>query len=154
MGSQVGYTVIEVFIVMVVIGILGALVFANVQNSNARGRDAERTADMDTLHSRLEEFFSDYGAYPNTLSASALPGVSTEALTDPNGVAIVIESPVTSQVAAEATANPTVAANYKYIPYPTGCGTNSCTGYVLKTFIESPTATVTNPYMRLGLNNN
>lgn len=151
---QYGYTVAEMLIVIMVIGILAALTFSGVQSSNARGRDAERTADIDVLHSRLEEYFSDYGGYPSTLAATNLPGVNPEALKDPQGVIVVIEAPVANLVAAQAAAAPTASANYKYTPYPTNCSGSNCTGYVLKSFIEVPTERVPNPYERLGLQNN
>lgn len=149
-----GFTIVEVFIVVVVVGILAALVFSSIQGGNARGRDAERTADIDVLHSRLEEYFSDYGGYPHTLTTTNLPGVNPDALKDPSGALIVIEAPVANQVVAQASSAPTVSANYKYIPYPTGCSGSNCTGYVLKSFIEVPTDRVPNPYERLGLQNN
>lgn len=152
--NQFGYTVAELLIVIMVIGILAAITFSGIQSSNARGRDAERTADIDVLHSRLEEYFSDYGGYPNTLNITNLPGVNPDVLKDPNGVAITIEPPVANLVAAQASATPTASANYKYIPYPTSCAGSTCTGYVLKSFIEVPTERVPNPYVRLGLNNN
>lgn len=152
--SQSGYTMAEVLVVVVVVGILAAIAFNGIQSSNARARDAERTADIDVLHSRLEEYFSDYGGYPGTLTTSNLPGVNPDVLKDPNGVAISVDTPVANVVAALASTAPSAAANYKYIPYPTSCTGSNCTGYVLKSFIEVPTERVPNPYVRLGLNNN
>jgi mannose-1-phosphate guanylyltransferase len=59
---------------------------------------------------------------------------------------------VADEAAATGATGPTTDTEYFYIPFPTGC-TDDCTGYVLKAFIERPTDTTSNPYVKLGLNN-
>jgi prepilin-type N-terminal cleavage/methylation domain-containing protein len=149
-----GFTTIEVLIVIIVISLLATLTLNLIGGAQGRGRDEQRAADLDTLHSRLEEYFSDNGGYPNTLNASLFPGIDDEVLKDPAQVNIVIASASSNQYAALAVSNPTAAANYKYIPYPTGCGLITCTGYVLKSYIELPDTNKPNPYVLYGLNNN
>ncbi|MGH7196791.1 MAG: type II secretion system protein [Candidatus Saccharimonadales bacterium] len=150
-----GYTIVEFIVVIAVIGILAALAFTGITNSQARARDAERVADMNTLHSRLEEYHNDKGGYPNTFTATTFAGIDPEALKDPNGNSITISSTVSDQAAARAVASPTGSgAQYIYIPYPTGCTAITCTGYVLKSYIEQPNGDIPNPYARYGLNNN
>jgi type IV pilus assembly protein PilA len=152
---QKGFTIFELLIVITVIGILSSMAFIGITDSQKRGRDTHRTADIDTLHSRLEEYYADKGAYPNTISTAVLPGLPADALIDPDGVSITINSPVASQATAAAVTNPTGTPNdYVYIPYPTGCGLTTCRGYILKSFVEKPTAPITNPYVRSGLYNN
>jgi len=153
--KQTGFTIIELIVVIVVIGILATLSYIGIANTQARSRDTHRTTDIDTLHSRLEEYYTDKGAYPNTLSTTTFPGLPASALVDPDGVSIQIRTPVASQAAAAASSNPTGTPNdYSYTPYPTGCGLTSCRGYILKSFVEIPTAPITNPYIRSGLYNN
>lgn len=155
--SFAGYTLVEIMLVIFVIGLLLAAVINATQSSQARARDSERATDLDNIHSKLEEYFSDNGGYPNTLSGTILKGIGAqpEILKDPAGNTITIVSPVANQVTAMAVANPTdTGAQYKYIPYPTSCGLITCTGYVLKSYIEKPSSVVPNPYIRLGLNNN
>lgn len=149
-----GFTLLELFIVITVILILSGLVLGSLQGTQAKARDAERAADIDNIRSKLEQYYSDNGGYPHTLNTSLLAVLDPSALTDPAGVSITIVSPVADQAAARAAANPTAAANYKYIPYPTGCSTITCTGYVLKTYIEQPTGKTPDPYAVYGLNNN
>lgn len=149
-----GYTVIELLIVIVVIGILTGLVVNGIQNSQVRSRDTQRITDVDTLHSKLESYYSDNGGYPNTFTISTLSNLSAETLKDPGGNALIIASPATDQVAAVGAANPGATHNYLYTSYPTGCGAITCTGYVLKAYIEQPTSDTPNPYVRYGLNNN
>ncbi len=149
-----GFTTIEVLIVIIVISLLATLTLNLIGGAQSRGRDEQRSADLDTLHSRLEEYFSDNGGYPNTLNASLFPGIDAEALKDPGEVDVVIVSPSSDQYTALSVANPDASANYKYIPYPTGCGLITCTGYVLKSYIELPDTNKPNPYVLYGLNNN
>jgi len=150
-----GYTIVELLIVIVVIGILSVLIFGGVINSQARARDTERATDIDVLRSRLEQYYNDNGGYPNTFSVSTFPAMDPATLKDPAGNTISIVAPVANQFTARATSNPTSSgAQYKYVPYPTGCGAITCTGYVLKTFIEQPSSKLPNPYVRYGLNNN
>ena len=152
--KQTGFTIVELLIVIVLVGILSSLVFVGIGKSQMRGRDTERAADIDVIHAQLEEYYTDKGAYPDTINRTLLPSLPPEVLVDPLGGSIQIYSPVASQAAAQATANPTGTPNYAYIPYPTGCGATNCRGYILKSLIENPTLPMTNPYVRAGLHNN
>jgi general secretion pathway protein G len=152
--QNAGFTVAELLIALVIVGILAGLVLFSVQGTQTTSRDSERTTDLETIHGKLEEYYEDKGGYPNTISAALLSGIDPEALVDPRGNSIQIASAVSDQVAAMAAANPTTTTNYEYIPYPVGCNTITCTGYVLKAFIEKPTTRVPNPFVRTGLHNN
>ncbi len=152
-NAQRGFTIIELLIVIAIIAILAGLVLNNFQGAQAKARDTQRVTDTNNVHSKLEEYYNENGAYPSTVVAADLPGIDAESLNDPDGTAIVANAAVADQTAAQAVANPDTDAEYLYIPYPTGC-TDDCTGYVLKTFIERPGDNTTNPYVKLGLNNN
>lgn len=150
-----GYSLVELLLVMAIISILIVLSSIGIGDSQAKSRDTERTSDINILHSRLEEYYTDKGAYPPTLSDALLPGLDPEALIDPNGNSIDQRTPVTSQVTARNSADPDGSgADYAYIPYPTGCGPTTCRGYFLKSYIEKPSDPITNPYLRSGLHNN
>jgi prepilin-type N-terminal cleavage/methylation domain-containing protein len=150
--NQRGFTIIELLIVIAIIAILAGLVLNNFQGAQARARDTHRTTDINTLHSQLEVYFNDNGAYPQTFTAATFPGMDAQALVDPDGNSIVINAAVANEAAANAVAAPTTNNEYQYIAWPTGC-TNNCTGYILRTFIERPGGNVTNPYVKRGLNN-
>lgn len=153
--SLTGFTIVELLIVIVVIGILATLVLNNISGARGKARDSQRVADITNLSSKLGEYYNDNGGYPSTFSATTLPGIDPEALKDPLGNSITINAPVASQAAAQAVAGPAAGEpNYKYIPYPTGCSGATCTGYILKSYIEEPTATTPNPYVNSGINNN
>jgi prepilin-type N-terminal cleavage/methylation domain-containing protein len=150
-----GYTIIELLIVVLVIGVMAGFAFVGITDSQARARDTERTADIDTLNSRLEEYFTDNGGYPETVSTTIFPGLDPAVLNDPQDVSIDIRAAVDSQADASASADPDgTGADYAYIPYPTGCSGITCRGYILKSYIEIPTQEIPNPYVRGGLHNN
>lgn len=150
--SQKGFTIIELLIVIAIIAILAGLVLNNFQGAQAKARDTQRVTDVNNIHSKLEEYYNENNAYPQTFTAATFPGVDAESLNDPDGNGVVINAAVADATAANAVADPDTTDEYLYIAWPTGC-TTDCTGYLLKTFIEKPSGTTTNPYEKLGLNN-
>lgn len=154
--KQAGYTLVELLMVMVLLGMLIGLAFVGIPNSQRDGRDTERVTDIDTLQSRLEDYYSDRASYPASLSTSVFPRLDPAALKDPAGQSLKNNTPVSDQSAAQLTTNPADSPNqYIYTAYPINCDSvPPCTGYVLKSFIESPTAKRPNPYVKRGINNN
>lgn len=59
-----GFTLIELLVVVSIIGIIAAVVFANVNEGGAQARDAERQSDLRNLQSALELYKNRYGRYP------------------------------------------------------------------------------------------
>lgn len=150
--AQKGFTIIELLIVIAIIAILAGLVLNNFQGAQAKARDTQRVTDLNNVHSKLEEYYNENNAYPQTFTAATFPGIDAASLSDPDGATITINAAVADETAAQAVADPDTADEYLYIAWPTGC-TNNCTGYLLKTFIERPGGSTTNPYEKLGLNN-
>ncbi len=78
-GSK-GFTIVELLIVIVVIGILAALVIVQFTNVQARARDAERKSDIRALQSKVAEYYALNGYYPITLgSVTSLPADACKA---------------------------------------------------------------------------
>jgi prepilin-type N-terminal cleavage/methylation domain-containing protein len=60
-----GFTIVELLIVIVVIGILAALVITTFSGIQQKARDTKRQTDIKALHSQLEAFFAANAAgYP------------------------------------------------------------------------------------------
>lgn len=76
-----GFTLIEVMIVIVLIGIIMMVSMGAFVSSRKSARDGKRKADLEQLRSALEMYRSDLGYYPNT--SEVVPGGS---LVDPKGV--------------------------------------------------------------------
>jgi len=60
-----GFTIIELLIVIVVIGILGLLVVTTYSGIQAKSRNASRQKELKDLQSQIEAFYSQNGYYPN-----------------------------------------------------------------------------------------
>jgi len=106
--SRSGFTIVELLIVIVVIGILAGLVFVQFNNVQGKARDSERKADIRLIESKLAEYRADNSAYPAALAD----------LTD---------------IPADALAGPGNGETYTYAATPADCTTdgNDCTGYTL-----------------------
>lgn len=154
--AQKGFTIIELLIVIAIIAILALLVLNNFQGAQAKARDQQRTTDINNIHSKLEEFYNENNYYPSTFTAATFPGIDDASLLDPIGSdSVNLNAAVADATAADAVAAPASdtsgGKSYLYVPYPTGC-TNNCTGYRLKTFIEKPSSTTPNPFVKKSLN--
>lgn len=68
MQGQKGFTLIEIIIVIVIIGILAAILIPSLISGPTKARDSERKGDLRTLKIKLEEYFQDNSVYPATLS--------------------------------------------------------------------------------------
>lgn len=94
---QQGFTIVELLIVIVVIGILAALVITTYSGIQQKGRNTERTTDLKAVQGQLEAYYATNGRYPattdlGTTSASNvtfikanMKGLDPEALRDPKG---------------------------------------------------------------------
>lgn len=60
-----GFTLVELLIVMVILGILATLIVGNFRNAQIRGRDAQRKSDLREMANALELFYQDHGQYPD-----------------------------------------------------------------------------------------
>lgn len=153
--NQSGFTIIELLIVIAVIAILALITINQYQGVQAKARDTKRITDISNIKDKLEEYYNENSGYPSQVSVANLPGMDAETIKDPKGVEIANNSAVASETAALAVAAPTAnGAQYKYVPFDddSSC-TNDCKGYVLMSFIERPTDTITNPLIKKGGNN-
>ena len=156
---QKGFTIIELLIVIAIIAILATLVLTNFQNAQAKGRDATRQTDINSIYQKLEEYHNEEGAYPQTFDTTVLAGIEDGALTDPRGddsieiLAAVADEAAANTAATGAADDDTAGTSaYTYAAFPTGC-TDDCTGYVLASYMEQEQPDGTNLYTKTGLNN-
>lgn len=131
---QRGFTVVELLIVIVVIGILAALVLNSFAGVQAKARDTQRQTDINAIATQLEACYNDRcnGTYPTLAElqdvAAAgwvetnLPGFDISALYDTTDTLIQGNAP-------------SATAQYQYSP--TCSGTPSvCTSFSLSTYQE------------------
>jgi len=121
--TQKGFTIVELLIVIVVIGILAALVLNAFSGVQAKARDTKRQTDVRAISSQLEAYFNGTGngAYPlgstlttDSTAAAAFPGFDVNALHPPttssNGVTLLATGDLTGGTysGSSVTAWPTV----------------------------------------------
>lgn len=126
-----GFTIVELLVVIVVIGILALITVTTFSGVTQRSRDAKRESDIKAIHGQLEAAFTITGGstYPTlaqlndtTYRSTNMKGLDGDALKDPQGTNNTI-------VAAPA------ARVYAYTVLPANCdgtgGTVPCTSYTL-----------------------
>jgi len=65
------FTLLELLIAIVILGVLSSLISGNFITSLKKGRDARRKADLEQIQRALEMYYEDKRAYP---TAAADPG--------------------------------------------------------------------------------
>lgn len=65
--NKKAFTLIEILIVVVIVGILSTLAIVSLQNSRAKSRDAKRIANLKQIQTALEVYYYNYKKYPETL---------------------------------------------------------------------------------------
>lgn len=61
---QRGFTLIELMIVIVILGILMGTILPRLTGAQSRARDTARRADLSNIAQALEVYFADFGEYP------------------------------------------------------------------------------------------
>lgn len=62
--TKSGFTLVELLVVVLIIGILATISIASYSAMQARGRDSRRTTDVANLTKALELYYDDTGAFP------------------------------------------------------------------------------------------
>lgn len=130
-----GFTIVELLIVIVVIGILAALVIVTYNGIQQKARDTERKTDVKALQGQLEAYWANNAKYPTlanlndaTFRSANMKGLDPAALADPKNP--------TSQAVCAATASNC----YGYTLTPANCdnaANGDCTNYVLTATLET-----------------
>lgn len=116
--NKKGFTIVELLIVIVVIGILATLVIVTFTGIQQKARNSQRQTDINAVDSHVEAFYATNGAYPTSAQlsdanwrAKYMKGLDAQALVSPKN-----ENIGTTKDAAEA---------YWYIPTHDD-GTTAC----------------------------
>jgi len=82
-----GFTIIELLIVIVVIGILATIGFVAYGNVTKSARDSDRQADAGNIAKKAEEGYAKDGQYPADIAGiQALGGLDTKTTTSPSNI--------------------------------------------------------------------
>ena len=84
-----GFTVIEIIVVILFLGVVATLLLIQRNNLEAAQRDTQRKTAINAMHFNLEEvYYTKNKSYPAEITSKKLPAMDPELLTDPNGVTI------------------------------------------------------------------
>lgn len=133
-----GFTIVELLIVIVVIGILALLVITTYSGIQAKARNSKRQTDIQSLQTQLEAFFSQNGYYPSLANLNDstwlndnMKSLDTNALIDPS-------NPTNSKTLLASPAAKSYSYNVKQSDGTTSCESDdtTCAKYTLTATYE------------------
>lgn len=160
--NQSGFTIVELLIVIVIIGILAGLVISTFVGVQQKGRNSERQTDINTISGQLEAYFAKNGGYPSNADLNNADWrTNNEIRVGDDDKALADPSSATTKSLAD-TAPAAVGEAYSYVTDPVTCNspTNDanppvsnaapfCTGYTLTAFMEGNNV---DPYVKKSSN--
>jgi prepilin-type N-terminal cleavage/methylation domain-containing protein len=137
-----GFTIVELLIVIVVIGILAAITIVAYSGIQARARDSIRQEDATTITKALELYYIDKGYYPNATkytpgSTAINSGWSTTTDGSWSNLVAVLNPYVSKLPSPPGSSSLTPAVtggnNYDYFGFSDSsyCGSSAGQGYLL-----------------------
>lgn len=141
--STSAFTIIELIAVISIIAVLAAVTIVAYSGVQARARDATRRADIGNIVKALEQYYDDYGSYPDPTGTASV--ISTEWYSSGDASWGTFGTSLASIIDATpkdpkgiANANPLNANEFAYA-YFTGanCGKSSGQWYLLVYRFES-----------------
>ncbi len=119
-NKQKGFTIVELLIVIVVIGILAAIVIVTFTGVQKKARDADRKSDVNGIAAQAEVYYGQEAKYPTLTELQTplfrtnnLKGLSEDAITAPGGT---VDADGTLVASGAAT------GNYQYVAEADGGG--------------------------------
>lgn len=119
MKQSRGFTVIEIIVVIVILLSASVIFFMQKNAISVAARDTERKTDINSMYYALEKVYHPANkSYPRTLDSSTLSTIDPESFIDPLG-------------------NTLGSAESDYRYEPTGCSSDACSGYTLRSSLEN-----------------
>jgi general secretion pathway protein G len=117
--KQAGFTIVELLIVIIVIGILATLVITTFTGIQQKARNTKRQTDINAIQGQVEAYYASNGKYPTladlndaTWRSTNMKGLDPNALQDPKGSAqTLVAAPVANSYAYAVTVDGTTACD-------------------------------------------
>ena len=126
-----GFTIVELLIVIVVIGILALLVITTYAGIQSKARNSKRQTDLKSLQTQIEAFFSQNGYYPSNTDLNSaswrttnMKSLDANALVDPSSTSSTCSG--STQTTCLADNNTGQAKQYSYYPQDSSGSSSNC----------------------------
>jgi type II secretory pathway pseudopilin PulG len=118
MKRSQGFTVIELIVAVLFLGIAASILLVQKANLSATHRDDQRKVAINAMYYNLEEVYhAKNGYYPSKIDSKTLTAMDPSLFTDPDGSAMTDQK-----------------SDYRY--EPTNCDNDKCQGYTLRASLE------------------
>lgn len=157
-NKQSGFTIVELLIVIIIIGILAGLVITQILGANQKARDTERKTDLNSLASQLETYFAKTGGFPEAADLNNADwrkaneinaGDNNKSLADPSGATNFTLGSSTVSANQYTYTTPTPSGGCISPTTSTGqtntAGDNYCTSFTLTAVLENKNDTQKDP---------
>lgn len=136
-GDDAGFSLIEILVVIVIIGILAAIAVPLLLSQRKKGYDASLKSDLRTVANDIESYYAEFEAYPTgmdgtNLTGSAAIGTESVTLSPGNTVAVHFNGSADAYCLQATNVRATSTAGWFYISNRGGIqpsGTTSCGSY-------------------------
>ncbi len=117
-----GFTVVEIIVVILFLGVATVILFVQKANLSATQRDDDRKTAINAMYYNLEEVFFEKNAYyPSKIDSKTLRAMDPSLFTDPEGVKMNEQ-------------------NSSYFYEGLNCNNEQCKGYKLHANLEKEAA--------------
>ncbi len=147
-----GFTIVELLIVIVVIGILAAITMVAFNGVQERARDAQRAQDVKTIVKALEVYYLDVGHYPMSQCGSSCPAgkkINSSWATTSDGTWSILEEALVPKYISALPSDPLASTddaagiyggfNYDYVVPGSWCNATWGQMYLLTYNLEAAT---------------
>lgn len=145
-----GFTIVELLIVIVVVGILAAISIISYSGIQQRARDSQRLQDVKTISKALELYFADHGRYPESGCGASCPAtkkINASWATTSDGTWTILEDALVPKYISSLPKDPRSSTaseagiyggfNYDYVLAGGWCNTSGGQLYLLGYRLES-----------------
>jgi general secretion pathway protein G len=88
MRAKSGFTLVEILIVVIILGILAAIVIPQFTDASEQAKESSLVSDLQTMRSQVELYKAQHsGVVPGTTGTSTTPEQALTGLTNVSGVA-------------------------------------------------------------------
>ncbi len=146
-----GFTLVELMISIAIVAVMFGVIINSVFGVRRNGRDAQRQADLRTIQSALQNFYTDQNYFPNNAGSTTSTDISTlSSITNCTGAPTSPACTISTTYLSPLPADPLSSVSYKYKPKldassgsagttcNTSSNTNSCHYYILCAVLENP----------------